>query len=85
MSDTSSPPSSSTAVPPSTASIQVWINHTAYALPADATLTDAVQAAHIQPPFAAAVNMQFVPRAQYNTHRLQNQDRVELISPITGG
>ena len=75
-SDTSSPDASC---------IQVWINHAAHTLPSGATLRDAVQAAQVRPPFAAAVNMQFVPRALYDTHRLQDQDRIELISPITGG
>jgi sulfur carrier protein len=65
--------------------IQVWINQTPYPLPASATLADAIAAAQIQPPFAAAVNLQFVPRNQYGQHALHDQDRVELISPITGG
>ena len=82
MSDTHTSPPTSTA---SAACIQVWINHEAHSLPLGAVLRDAVQAAQIQPPFAAAVNMQFVPRAHYDAHRLQDQDRIELISPITGG
>ena len=60
--------------------IQVWINQTAYP-----TLADAVAAAQVQPPFAAAVNLQFVPRHRYADHALHDQDRIELISPITGG
>jgi sulfur carrier protein len=39
----------------------------------------------IQPPFAAAVNLQFVPRGQYAQHALRDHDKIELISPITGG
>jgi len=65
--------------------IQVWINQTAYPLPSTATLADAVAAAQVQPPFAAAVNLQFVPRHRYADHALHDQDRIELISPITGG
>jgi sulfur carrier protein len=48
-------------------------------------LADAIAQADIRPPFAAAVNLQFVPRAQYPRHLLQNDDQIELISPITGG
>ena len=70
---------------PETPTIDVWINQTPHTLPAPATLADAVRASGVQPPFAAAVNLQFVPRAQYAQHALQAQDRVELISPVTGG
>ena len=65
--------------------IQVLINQTPYQLPTGATLADAVAAAQVQSPFAAAVNLQFVPRGQYAEHRLAHLDRIELISPITGG
>ena len=65
--------------------LQVWINQQAHTLPLGATLADAVNHIQLQPPFAAAVNMQFVPRSQYASHTLQDQDRIELISPITGG
>jgi sulfur carrier protein len=65
--------------------ISVTINRKVYALPLNASLADAVTLAGIRPPFAAAVNMQFVPRASYSTHTLQLNDQIELISPITGG
>jgi len=65
--------------------INVTINQQTHALAAGACLNDAVQASGIKPPFAAAVNLLFVPKSQYATHVLQNGDRIELISPITGG
>ena len=61
------------------------INHVAYQLPAPACLQDALRAAGVTPPFAAAVNLQFVPRSQYANHLLSANDQVELIAPITGG
>ena len=67
------------------ASITVVINQVAYKLPANACLQDAIQAAGVTPPFAAAVNLQFVPRSQYANHLLSANDQVELIAPITGG
>ena len=70
---------------PDTSSIEVWINQTPHTLPSPATLADAVRVSGVQPPFAAAVNLQFVPRSQYAQHRLAAQDRIELISPVTGG
>ncbi len=67
------------------ANITVVINQVAYQLPAPASLQDAISAAGVTPPFAAAVNLQFVPRSQYATHLLSANDQVELIAPITGG
>jgi sulfur carrier protein len=65
--------------------IQVHINHAIHDLPQGASLADAIAQIEIQPPFAAAVNLQFVPRQKYPQHVLQNNDHIELISPITGG
>ncbi|MGV0983786.1 MAG: sulfur carrier protein ThiS [Limnohabitans sp.] len=65
--------------------IEVLINQAPHTLPQGATLADAVAVAGVQPPFAAAVNLQFVPRGQYAGHALAHHDQIELISPITGG
>jgi len=48
-------------------------------------LADAIALVGIQPPFAAAINLEFVPRGQYPERLLQNNDAIELIAPITGG
>ena len=65
--------------------MQVLINKNPSELPEGATLRDAIVAIQAKPPFAAAVNLQFVPNTQYAQHRLQNGDRIEIISPVTGG
>ena len=65
--------------------IEVLINQTAYRLPAGALLSDAIAAARVQPPFAAAVNLEFIPKTRHATHPLRSGDRIELIAPITGG
>ena len=65
--------------------LNLLINQNPYQLPAGATLAEAVAIAGVRAPFAAAVNLQFVPRNQYAQHQLHEQDRVELISPLTGG
>ncbi len=69
----------------SDATLQVNINLVPHTLPQGATLADAVAVAGIEPPFAAAVNLQFVPRGQYTQHILAHHDQIELIAPITGG
>lgn len=65
--------------------MKVFINKNPHELPEGATLADAVAAIQAKPPFAAAVNTQFVPNTQYAQHALQPEDRIEIISPITGG
>ena len=65
--------------------LQVTINQQVHQLPDGATLSDAIARVGIQPPFAAAVNLQFVPRTRHDAHLLRDGDRIELIAPITGG
>ena len=65
--------------------LTVLINKLPYTLPQDATLADAVSLAGIKPPFAAAVNLRFVPRGSYDQCKLKANDQIELIAPITGG
>lgn len=65
--------------------LDITLNGRPLQLPAGATLLDAAQASGVQPPFAAAINLQFVPRTQYPNTPLKTGDQVELISPVTGG
>ena len=63
----------------------IWINQQTYELPLGATLQDAIALKPIAPPFAAAVNAQFVPKTLYAQTSLNENDKIELIVPITGG
>lgn len=65
--------------------MQVFINQIPHDLPVGATLADAIALLAVRPPFAAAVNLQFVPNTQYTQQLLQRDDRIDIISPITGG
>ncbi|WP_066272778.1 sulfur carrier protein ThiS [Hydrogenophaga palleronii] len=65
--------------------MNVLINHEPRELPDGATLADALAAWDTPAVFAAAVNLQFVPRTAYAQHRLGEGDRIEVIAPITGG
>ena len=67
------------------ATIEVFINQNPCHLPVGSTLSDAIAQAGILPPFAAAVNMEFVPKTRHTSHPLQAGDSIELIAPITGG
>lgn len=70
---------------PTPDSILVFINQQRHMLLPGATLVDAVSALKAQPPFAAAINLQFVPNTQYANTALKNNDRIDIISPVTGG
>jgi len=65
--------------------INVLINDKPFALPESATLVDALAALNAVPPFAVAVNREFVPRSAYAARALQPQDRIEVIRAVTGG
>ena len=68
-----------------TSVLRVRINGQTHDLPPQATLLHAIEAAGMAPPFAAAVNLQFVPKSQYASTVLQPDDDIELIAPVTGG
>jgi sulfur carrier protein len=63
----------------------VQINNQDIDLPEGATLAEAVRQVGAMPPFAAAVNMQFVPNRLYSQTVLRPGDGVEIIRPVTGG
>lgn len=65
--------------------MQILLNGQPLELPDAATLADAVTAADIAPPFAAAVNGQFVPRASHAARSLNAGDQIDLVQPVTGG
>jgi sulfur carrier protein len=65
--------------------MQIFLNSNPHDIHADATLADALALAGARPPFAAAVNLQFVSKTQYGATPLQDGDQIEIIAPITGG
>lgn len=65
--------------------MNILINGETHTLPDQATLADAIALLQPAPPFAAAVNREFVPRSGYAARALQPDDQVEVIRPVTGG
>ena len=65
--------------------MNVLINDSPHALPDVASVADALAALEAVPPFAVAVNRVFVPRSAYAVHALHDDDRIEVIRPVTGG
>ncbi|QDL37548.1 sulfur carrier protein ThiS [Rhodoferax sediminis] len=65
--------------------MNITLNKTAHEIHSGATLADALALLQPKPPFAVAVNMQFVPNTQYMQTLLQPGDDIEVIFPVTGG
>lgn len=65
--------------------MQIFVNRQAIDIAEGATLADALAQVNAKPPFAAAVNLQFVPKQRYETTLLKAGDQLEVIAPITGG
>jgi sulfur carrier protein len=65
--------------------MHVLINRIRHDVPEGATLTDALMLVKACPPFAAAINLAFVPKNRYDQTLLQEGDQIEIIAPITGG
>jgi len=69
--------------------MKVWINAVETDLPIGpenhATVEHAIAATQATPPFAVAVNLQFVPKTQYASTHIKAGDHIDIIAPITGG
>ena len=65
--------------------MHVLINDTPHTLTEPATVADALAAMRAVPPYAVAVNREFVPRHRYASLQLRAGDTIEIIRPVTGG
>jgi sulfur carrier protein len=65
--------------------MRVIVNQLEYELPRLSVVTDALTLIGAKPPYAVAVNLQFVPKHQHGQFSLNENDQVEIIAPVTGG
>lgn len=65
--------------------MQILINQKPFELPDGATVAEALEAFGARPPFAVAVNLNFIHRHQYGEIRLRPGDRMEIVQPVAGG
>lgn len=49
------------------------------------SLIQAVEQFGAQPPFALAVNGQFIPKSQHLQYELREGDAIDILSPVQGG
>jgi sulfur carrier protein len=65
--------------------MRVIANQIPRELPSNSRITDLLAIVEAKPPFAVAVNLQFVPKTRHAEYILQDNDQVEIIAPVTGG
>ena len=65
--------------------MRVIVNQIEYELPSQSMISDALSLINAKPPFAVAVNLNFVPKTKYDQYPLSENDQIEVIVPVTGG
>jgi sulfur carrier protein len=65
--------------------MEVFINQISTCFEEGTTLSQALQSSEARPPFAVAINLQFISRQAYDTTILKAGDKIEIVHPITGG
>ncbi|WP_118184097.1 sulfur carrier protein ThiS [Paraburkholderia phosphatilytica] len=65
--------------------MDIHINQKPLSLPDGATVADALSAFGARPPFAVALNGNFVARTQHASRALQTGDRLDVVHPVAGG
>jgi sulfur carrier protein len=65
--------------------MRVIVNQIEYEIPNQRVIADALSLIGAKPPFAVAVNLNFVPKTQYQQFALNENDQIEVIAPVTGG
>ena len=65
--------------------MRVILNQVEYELPNQSMVSDALALINAKPPYAVAVNLNFVPKAKHAEFVLNENDQIEVIAPVTGG
>jgi sulfur carrier protein len=65
--------------------MRVIANQIPRELPSNSRITDLLNMIEARPPYAVAVNLEFVPKTRHAEYILQENDQVEIIAPVTGG
>jgi len=65
--------------------MDIHINQKPLSLPDGETVADALAAVGASPPFAVALNGDFVARTQHAARALQAGDKLDVVQPVAGG
>src|SRR6266702_862564 len=75
----------SSSIEPYSNTMDIHINQKPLSLPEGATVADALAAYGARPPFAVALNGDFVARTQHAARALQPGDKLDVVQPVAGG
>lgn len=65
--------------------MRIIVNQVEYEMPSHSFVSDALALIDAKPPYAVAVNMNFVPKTKHAEFVLNENDQIEVIAPVTGG
>lgn len=65
--------------------MRIIVNQVEYELPSHSMVSDALALIDAKPPYAVAVNLNFVPKTKHTEFVLSENDQIEVIAPVTGG
>ena len=65
--------------------MRIMVNQVAKEVPDQSTINDVLQLVDARPPFAVAINYEFVPKTRHAEAVLHEGDEMEVIAPVTGG
>ncbi|HIH2746530.1 sulfur carrier protein ThiS [Burkholderia aenigmatica] len=65
--------------------MDIQINQQTLTLPDGATVSDALAAYGARPPYAVALNGNFVARTQHAARALTAGDKLDVVHPVAGG
>jgi sulfur carrier protein len=65
--------------------MRIIVNQVEYELPSHSLVSDVLALIDAKPPYAVAVNLNFVPKTKHAEFVLSENDQIEVIAPVTGG
>ena len=65
--------------------MRIMVNQVATEVPDNSTIDDVLSIIDARPPFAVAINYEFVPKTRHAEEVLHEGDELEVIAPVTGG
>jgi sulfur carrier protein len=65
--------------------MRVIVNQITREVPDNSSIDDVLLLIDAKPPYAVAINYEFVPKTRHSEQVLHEGDEMEVIAPVTGG
>jgi len=65
--------------------VRVIVNQITREVPENSSIDDVLALIDAKPPYAVAINYEFVPKTKHAETILREGDAMEVIAPVTGG